>query len=289
MLDIPAGFGTPDVKWAPADTDLAHEVAALELIHRALLVLRGRLPRLSMRSLAAELQVGKGVTERWLSTGRMSLDEFLMLAVHFGDSLLEVVPRSQEEMLPEAYDPYLAGWEPGTPLVLRQPTSAQHHWPNLAAFVAGWLDEQFREDAIGFLDLSDLLVPVMTGAVRAGCPKPALTKVADSPGAVDVLTQHERRIQVMYLPDSTVTPALAVDRIAQLFAGLSAGRKSWVAILVCGGIALQQLENRLHDVADLSPGLLDLTDVGLSAVPVVRAAHVSTAADLTVTVVVQDE
>lgn len=211
-------FRTAPDLWRPSREDDPIAVATAYVARRIVEALRALWPDVSIRSLQRELGVTKAVSERWLTTGNMTFAEVILVAAHFGDSILDAIPRTQVDLLPESYRPLVSSWTPGTPLRFASAPSADDpSWQSAAEFLVQWLQQQAIGGRARLIQRTDLALPVAEALERAGFPAASLCRVGDDP-AYDVFGRVPRSVGCVYLPDHGITPQTAVQSLVDVFA-----------------------------------------------------------------------
>jgi hypothetical protein len=290
---VPAAYGTPDVRWQPSHEHDAVHVAALNLQHLVLCEIRRQAGDASTTDLSRLLGVNPRTAQRIAAGDHLlGVDEIVELAALFGDSLLEVIPRTAIELFPETYRSYLGAWRAGTqelPVFAQPSVPGTILWAAPCADLSRWLGDELQVGRIGLVN--EWVVAHHLAELLADTEIPSslimLTKPTGSPVGwlrLDVLTRIPTRLTLGYLLDPIEDPLVALRNTLSAFYEVLSHDGQRVALLCLGHRMIGQLRVHVPNLAVALPGDTVTVPFQVAGQLGASAARESGAADLALSV-----
>lgn len=266
-------FRKPAEEWTADDALRPADVAAAFVAQRIVAHLRSARRDLSIRMLMKELDVSKAVAERWLGTGNMNLAEVVLLASHFGDAILDAIPRSQIDLLPATFHKLLADWTPGTPLKFSSlPSPESPSWNRAATAMASWVSQEAQEGRLRLLREWDFALPLVVAAQAAGFAPLSFERPTAQEPVLEIVARETLTVTARYIPDDDTGPREAQRRLTAAFKSPRPSKHA-VHVLVLGSVARGQWLDMIHPRQPLvvgATGLLELSEGDVSDTTSVR-------------------
>jgi hypothetical protein len=199
----------------PSEAHDAVHVATLNLQHLVLREVKRRARDDVTTDLSGLLQISPRTAQRIVAGDHLlSVHQLVELACLFGDDVLAAIPQTVAELFPDAYRPFLSGWQSGgrefprfRPLQIPETIS----WPSLTAKLGDWLAaeaEDGRADLLNEWVVAHQLVTLLAAYDIPGSLV-AVDRLTPSPArwtSLVVLTRVPTRVCIGYLLDPLDNP-----------------------------------------------------------------------------------